>query len=331
MDETRLYGSDPEFFIYKNTINTIYGDIPNIVPPASLIADMGVKFTVSSNNKRILIDKPDYKVIEDGAALEINFKKPFNNTTQLHHTYYQAKDTIQKFLYGIDMHLKLSEDVLGFFNIKDYWEGRDENFIDCVRFGCDPDTFPKLYSMSGFEKDVCKIIDASKHEYRYAGGHIHIQNMTDNPDIYLDNLEYAPIVLDFIVGTINVLLDRGQKIKTQELARLKYYGRPGRVRLQKYSENKNGIEYRPPSNQWITDTYSTNAILQSASIAAHIIERNMAKEFYLEFKGSISKMWDALTCHNKDLSSTLLVDSIVWALNNNLVTLKDVEVIYGKF
>lgn len=331
MEQKRFYGTDPEFFIYKDFVATSHGKLPNIIPPASLIADMGAKFTVSKNNKRVLINTDDYKVIEDGAALEINFNKPFDNTTILHNTFHKAKDSIKRFLYKFDSDLQLSEDVLGFFNIKDYWEGRDENFIDCVRFGCDPDTFPKLYQISGFEKDVCKIIDASKHEYRYAGGHIHIQNMTNNPDIYLDNLEYAPIVLDFIVGTVNVLLDRTAKIKTQELARLKYYGRPGRVRLQKYSENINGIEYRPPSNQWITDIYSTDYMLNSASIAANIIEKDMAKDFYSEFKGKITEMWDALTFHNKDLASNLLVNSIVWALDNNLVTLKEVEVIYGKF
>jgi len=328
----RLFGSDPEFFIYKDNINiNKVGDIPNVIPPAYLMADLNVPFTLSKNGKRVLLDRETYKVIEDGAALEINFKKPFENSTELQHTYYTAKKAIEGFLYNIDRTLKMSTDVLGYFNVKEYWEGRDQNFIDCVRFGCDPDVFPKLYMLSGYEQDTCKIVDASKHEYRYAGGHIHIQNMTNDKDKYLDNLETAPIILDFILGTTNVLLDRSQKIKSQELERLKYYGRPGRIRLQKYTDKINGIEYRPPSNQWITDSYSIDTMLSASSIAANIIENDMAKDFYLDFKDRISEMWEALTTHNKNLAQSILVDSIVWSLNNNLVTLKEVEGIYGKF
>jgi len=209
-------------------------------------------------------------------------------------------------------------------------EKRDKSFTDCVRFGCDPDIFPKYYKLMDFEKEDCKIIDASNHEYRYAGGHIHIQNMSSNSDIYLDNIELAPIIFDFFVGTNNVILERPATILSQEKARLKYYGRPGRIRIQKYNDKVNGIEYRPPSNHWLNDMYHINSILSSAGIAANIIENDGAKKFFETFKDNIITMWSALINHDKVSAKNLLADSLTWALDNNFITFQDLENVYGQ-
>ena len=331
MNTKRFFGSDPEFFIYKDLVKTKFGEIPDIIPPASLIADMGVNFTVSNNNKRVLLDTDAYKWIEDGSALELNFKTPIESSGSLNRLTNSAMSSVRDFLYKLDVNLKLSKNVLGYFDTKKYWEGRSKDFIDCVRFGCDPDVFPKLYEISGFEEETCKIVDASKHEYRYAGGHIHIQNMSKDSDIYLNNLELAPIVLDFLIGTTNIILERDKSIVVQEKARLKYYGRPGRVRLQKYSDKVNGIEYRPPSNQWIGNPYNINSILESANIACNIIESGFAPKFFETFKDKIYVMWDALTKHDKVIAKDLLSDSLVWLLDNNFTTLKELEGVYGTF
>lgn len=330
MDTKRFFGSDPEFFVCKDYIVKDNHSIPCVIPPASLIQDFGMKFTLSKNNKRILLSSDDYNWIEDGSAMELNYKRPFDNSRDLIQTTNQAIRTLSMKLNSIDYDFRVSKDVLGYFDTKKYWEGRDESFIDNVRFGCDPDIFPKLYMLSGFEEDTCKIIDASKHEYRYAGGHIHVQNMSQDSDIYLNNIELAPIIFDFFVGTTNIILERSDTILSQEIERLKYYGRPGRVRLQKYSSKINGLEYRPPSNQWINNPYSVTSILESANISANIVEKGYSKKFFDTFQDRIYDMWDALTKHDKKLSTELFLDSITWALENNLTTLKELEIVYGQ-
>jgi hypothetical protein len=331
MEKKRFFGSDPEFFIYATNKQTACGYIPDIIPPASLITDFGVKFTLSNNNKRILLEDTNYRWIEDGAALELNYKKPFNDTKEFYQVTNDAISNIRYLLSSVNRNFILSKEVLGHFDIEKYWKNRDKSFTDCVRFGCDPDVFPQLYLMTGFEKENCKIVDASKHEYRYAGGHIHIQNMSKNSDVYLNNLELAPIIFDFFIGTTNVLCNRDNRILEQEKARLKFYGRPGRIRIQQYSPRKNGIEYRPPSNQWLNSVYNINSILASVNIAASIIENDNASKFFYKFQDKINDMWTALTTHNKILSLNILSDSLAWALENHFITLSQLENMYGQF
>jgi len=322
----RNFGSDPEYFITdRKTVKTEYGELVNVIPPASLITDLGVQYTFSKNNKRILIDNPDYNWIEDGAALELNYKKPHNNPGELNRVNIAAKRVLKTFLQGIDTSLIYAESVLGYFSLKDFSEGRDASFLDCIRFGCDEDKFPNLYLILGFENETCKIVDASKHEYRYAGGHIHTQNMSKYPDIYVENLEYASILFDFIVGTRNILFEREESILNQEKARLKYYGRPGRVRIQKYSDKVNGLEYRPPSNQWINNAYNCNSILYAVDIASNIVEKGGSKKFFNNFQDRVDEVWSALTLHDKKLSENILVDSLTWAVDNYYTDMEGVE------
>lgn len=322
----RNFGSDPEYFITdKKIVNTEYGDLVNIIPPASLITDLGVKFTMSKNNKRILISNLGYNWIEDGAALELNYKEPQNNPSDLNRLNISAKRALKTFLQEIDTSLTFTENVVGYFDIKKFWEGRDKSFLECVMFGCDPDIFPQLYMLMGFEENVCKIVDASKHVYRYAGGHIHTQNMSKYPNIYVENSEYASILFDFIVGTRNILFEREENILKQELARLKYYGRPGRIRIQNYSDTVNGLEYRPPSNQWINNIYNCNAILYAVDIASNIVEKGGVKKFFNSFQDRVDEVWSALTLHDKKLSENLLVDSLTWAVDNYYTDMEGVE------
>jgi len=322
----RHFGTDPEYFITDgNIVKTEHGNICNIIPPASLITDMKVPFTLSTNNKRILVHEDDFNWIEDGAALELNILHPVKSSGEMYKTVISAKNEIKYFLSKISDTLKIADSVLGYFDIKKFWEGRDESFLQCVMFGCDPDIFPHLYLIMGMEVDNCRIVDASTHTYRYAGGHIHTQNMSDNPDVYVANAEFSAILYDYFVGTANILLKRNKDILPQELARLKYYGRPGRIRLQKYSDKVNGIEYRPPSNQWINDPYNISTILDCANIAATIIEHGGAESFYHTFSDTIMEMWDALTTHNCKVANKLLVNSLTWAVENFYVGLGDLE------
>jgi hypothetical protein len=322
----RHFGTDPEFFITDgNIVDTEHGKICNVIPPAALIADMGIPFTLSKNNKRILVHTDDYNWIEDGAALELNINHPVKSSGEMYKTVISAKNDIKYFLSQISDSLKIASDVLGYFDITKFWEGRDESFLQCVMFGCDPDIFPNLYMMLGFEEDTCKITDASKHTFRYAGGHIHTQNMSNNPDVYVNNAEFASILYDYLVGTANILLKRNDNILPQEKARLKYYGRPGRIRIQKYSDKVNGIEYRPPSNQWINDPYNISTILECANIAATIIEHGGAESFYHTFSDTIIEMWEALTTYNKKLANKLLVNSLTWAVENFYAGLGDLK------
>jgi hypothetical protein len=338
MENLRFFGCDPEFFIYEHNKETEYGNIPFIIPPASLFTDYNIPFTLSPNNKRILLEEGDFRFIEDGAALELNLKRPIKNTMDFNQLISFSMERIREKLYEIFINksnysysrLKLAYDVLGYFSIDKYWKNRDKTFHDCVRFGCDPDIFPEYYLISGFEENTCKEIDARNHEYRYAGGHLHIQNMSDNPDIYYKYVELAPIIYDFFVGTTNVLIRRTENILQQEFARLKYYGRPGRIRLQKYSDKVNGIEYRPPSNQWINNPFSVDVMFNAADVASNIIEYEKAEEFFSTFQDRIYELWKILTNHDKIKCKQMLLDSFEWAFDNHLATISQLEKAAGK-
>jgi len=100
-------------------------------------------------------------------------------------------------------------------------------------FGCDPDF--NIYT--GKEN----IIDSStliKNNHRTAGGHIHIG---------LENPEQHPNIRRTLVQACDVFIGMPLAI-VENTGRKAFYGRAGSYRNKEY-----GIEYRTPSNIWLTN------------------------------------------------------------------------------
>jgi len=236
-----IFGTDPEVFIVDSD--------KNCIPPAALKEDFGMEFV----DDKIMIDGGDWTIIEDGAATEINLK-PSNESDII-------GDRIKRALAELKRVMEKEYDLETIvfptvsFDTKKYWEERGEEFRDCVRFGCDPDL--DIYS-----GEYSTEISADNVPERYGGGHIHMQAPKDNLGLFDETYYHTTLLMDLIVGNSAVAFKRPDILWNEaEKKRLKYYGRPGKIRLQEYPDGTKGIEYRTPSNFWIINPSFTEGLL----------------------------------------------------------------------
>lgn len=125
---------------------------------------------------------------------------------------------------------------------------------DVLVFGCDP-------SINAYEQALMRVeLDASKHEWRYAGGHMHISKPmcyirgkysrdANEGASWMNNQDDVCLfvkMLDLYIGVPLTCLFPGND--TYE--RRKYYGKAGEFRVQNYGTSGEaevmGIEYRTP-------------------------------------------------------------------------------------
>lgn len=236
-----IFGTDPEVFVIDEGRNCI--------PPAALKEDFGMEFV----DEKVIIDGGDWTIIEDGAATEINLA-PSNESDVI-------SDRINRALKELRavMKKRFDLDIVVYptvsFDTKKYWENRGEEFRDCVRFGCDPDL--DIYSGKYSTE-----ISADNVPERFGGGHIHMQAPEDNLGLFDETYYHTTLLMDLIVGNSAVAFKRpNTDWIVAEKKRLKYYGKPGKIRLQEYPDGTKGIEYRTPSNFWITNPVFTDGLL----------------------------------------------------------------------
>jgi hypothetical protein len=277
------FGTDPEVFVVDNN--------GQCIPPAALRDDFGVEFI----DEKTIIEGDDWRIIEDGAATEINIV-PSNSIDTIN-------DRISKALAGLKSFVGDNFDLTTIvyptvpFDVKKYWEERDESFRDCVRFGCDPDL--DIYS-----GEYSKEIAADNVPERFGGGHIHMQAPIDDLAFFEDKYFHVARLMDILVGNTGVAIKRPDKRWVEaEKKRLKFYGKPGKIRLQEYPDGTKGIEYRTPSNFWITNPATAFSLLtlmnsvfslsQNPEDASKFLEDenivNMAPKYIVDFNIKSSK------------------------------------------
>ena len=276
------FGTDPEVFVVDENLSC--------VPPASLREDHGFKFV----DEITLVEEDDWKIIEDGAATEINVA-PADNIDTLYDRISRAIDGVRNFAKdNFNLGIKVSPAVS--FSTKDFWEGRGEDFRSCVMFGCDPDL--DIYS-----GEYSPEIAADDVPERFGGGHIHMQAPVKDNDLFENTYYYATRLMDILVGGASVALIREDNdAVSDEIKRLRFYGMPGKIRLQNYAEGVKGIEYRTPSNFWIKDKKTANFLLslmnsvfnltQHPQDASQILEDTIYKNVpqnIREFKQKLSR------------------------------------------
>lgn len=325
--QLRTFGTDPEFPFSID----IKDKLPMIIPPQSLIEDFGLDFTEDSNEKKQFLSTSHGSVIADGAAFEFNVK-PSTTASALLFSIKSLERSFEMLMqeYSFDKESveeftgRLQYEVVGYFDLDKYWKNRGESFHECVIFGCDQDFQPELYTELGLDHISDKVIDVSAHELRYFGAHLHIMNMGEK-NIYINNCEFAPVVCDFTIGLVNTALYRPNTIVEQEKLRLKYYGRPGRYRLQEYGGDTQGFEYRPLSNFWLKSKGTVEAILSIADVAGLIVEANLSPQFVDDFFIDIPVMWECLLDLDADKSINLLSKTIIWAIDNDIIPIKNID------
>jgi len=235
------FGADPEIFVVDKD--------GNCIPPAALREDFGLKYL----DEKTLINGDGWSIIEDGAATEINFM-PSDDENTIFERIENAITGISKFIKDkFDLETIIFPTVP--FDVKKYWNNRGEEFRDCVRFGCDP-------ALDIYSGEFSTEISADDIPERYGGGHIHMQAPENNMGLFDETYYHATILMDILVGNSGVAFMRPNMnwIKAEK-SRLKYYGRPGKIRLQEYPNGMKGIEYRTPSNFWITNPLVGDALL----------------------------------------------------------------------
>lgn len=252
------FGTDPEIFVLDNDNSCI--------PPAALREDFGINF----EDKITIISGDEWKIIEDGAATEINIL-PSDDPDIFFDRIMRAVSGAENFATKLGLKTTISPTV--HFDTKRFWQGRGENFRDCVRFGCDPDL--DIYS-GEYSSEIC----ADEIDERYGGGHIHMQAPDNNVGIFEDTYYHATRLMDILVGNTAVAFLRKSSEVEKEKARLKFYGRPGKIRLQDYPNGDKGIEYRTPSNFWLKDAkYSTLLLMMMECVFELINHPNDAVKF----------------------------------------------------
>jgi len=313
-------GTDPEYFIYDKLVTIKSYRYPNIIPPAALVTDYGLKLT-EENGKKVLLKEKEFSWTEDGAAIELQVT-PSTTPKDFFSKVISARHSLKRFL--VNHKLELYEGCVGYFDVNKYWKGRDESFRNCVIFGCDPDVVPETYLTLGLDKEP-EQLDVSKHTFRYAGGHIHIQAPEDIPTLFYENYEMLQIAFDFTLG-LGSIKNRANRL-FEESQRLKYYGKPGRIRLQIYNKEKNlyGIEYRSLSNSWVNklgeierNFYMSNLLVESAL-------KGILDNFIGTFYDDIFIVYDAMMSLNEEVADSYLNKYMIWFYENDLLSEKELS------
>jgi len=140
-------------------------------------------------------------------------------------------------------------------------------------FGCAPD-----FNAYTLRQNTPKI-DASRHIYRYAGGHIHLG--VSSPYLKKSSIEYklaktedghikAIKFIDYVTGAILVMMDKGINAKRRRTK----YGTAGCFRPTPY-----GFEYRTPSCWWMKSPAAMSLIFGVVRIAWNMLISKLDEDF----------------------------------------------------
>jgi len=248
-----VFGADPEFFAsYRGRDGFSY-----CMPPVIFRTEFGIPAEENGRHPIFLHCSNEQIVHEDGAAFELTVN-PTKDWHKLFNDINSARDEfndkiLSKFQGTVDPHLKALP-TIG-WDVK-RWKNRGEDFEMATEFGCDPDQ--DLFDL----QSQCHVIDASKHPYRYGGGHIHMSNVAE--------IDTEPLtVLRMMVLAAGLSAVAYSPVPDLEKERTYLYGRPGKFRIQNYPDGTHGVEYRTPSNSWTDNVNLAALIFEAIKIGVH--------------------------------------------------------------
>jgi hypothetical protein len=299
MNDKLLFGADPEIFsVYSSdkAYDEFLAHKEFTYPPAAL-ENVGWLTAIGGDDKHpIYLDKDNFRVIGDGAAFELNFKRPFENPK---HLFEETKNALVELNYLVraisEDTLSLSQHPVVNFDYREFWtdEIKEGNrlwwgFI----FGCDKD-------MDAFNVDwLCEILNERTHPYRYGGGHLHVSGsdkITESPLVYTQ-------LMALHVGNYCIANSPYPEL---EKIRAKYYGKPGKHRIQNYPDGMSGVEYRTPSNSWLSYTNDLwDGMIDQVYRVLKIMD-NLAQA-YNDITKFSEQTIKAITTADQDLSKQLL-------------------------
>jgi hypothetical protein len=242
---TILFGADPEFFAVY-----VKKGKPYCLPPV-FFRKNGVPFQENNRHPIFMHASEGQMIHEDGAAFEMAVP-PSNSWEVLWNRIHTGIEEFNsKFLVNYPV---FEVEGLQAFPTVGWevarWANEGDDFHLSTIFGCDPDI--DLFNT----ERKCRVINASKHKKRYGGGHIHVSG--------IPGLEENPLpALRMMVITAGLAAVGFSHVPDMDRERTYLYGKPGKYRLQTYSDGTIGIEYRTPSNAWTANKELARRIFEA--------------------------------------------------------------------
>jgi hypothetical protein len=286
------FGCDPEVFATYRDKSKFY-----VFPPVAIKRDLGITPSIidrtlpPKNHDVYLKVDGEYQWIHDGVAFELNTFHPFETAIEMNTLITDALGELDKFISSLGLILYQKPVVA--FDPKRFYHNRDDEFIGCVIFGCDADHDAILGDAN------CKVLNVEKHPYRYGGGHIHLGSENpDDIDFIHNNILQMVRLLAITMGNVCIA---GTKYLELEKFRAKYYGKPGRFRPQKW-----GVEYRTPSNSWMSSFETQERIFDAGNYAFYLLQHPDEGEKILD--KYLGLTIQAIEESNQELSKSIVHD-----------------------
>lgn len=290
------FGCDPELFATKENIAPTIPDYAPALPFAlspAVMGNEGFKPLDKEVKHPLYLDGKDYKIVGDGVAYEINLKGPCLSPEEMWEKVNSASFDLQEKLMGYGCSL-YKKPVIN-FDYGRYWkEDMNEGSYEywSTVFGCDPD-------QDAFDTNMVNTIeDVSHHPFRYAGGHFHFSGVEEFE-------KYPRSVIKLLALTVGNYVNSRSWFPDLEKMRAKYYGKPGKYRVQRYPDNSVGVEYRTPSNCWMSFSFDEyKRIFDYVDYAIYLLKNPKAGQKAIANCGVDTVI--AILSADKDLSNDVL-------------------------
>ena len=276
------FGTDPE-------VPAVYlkDGITYVQPAPYFRLELGAEAKKVNTKHPVWFDKYGISIIEDGVAFEFT-TKPTRDWESMYDSIQFGLSELSNILSQYDHHISVQPTAN--YEIERFLDV-DDAYKMCLIFGCDPDKDAILKNY------VCEVIDALRHPYRYFGGHFQVGCM-DARGRRLIQTHYEPFIKLCSIFVGNSVMARSTKTELEQI-RAKLYGQPGRYRIQPW-----GIEYRTPSNSWITNKFTMAKMFRGTEVAFTLLQN--PKEGKAVIKEYLSDTIVALGTANSKLSQDIL-------------------------
>lgn len=262
-----LFGSDPELFVTEKKGGKDYA-----IPVPHFIREFGAPILDIDNAQKhpVLFREDNFSIMMDGVAFEFTLP-PTKTAKKMYNNIQEGIATLSNYVsnYGYNVTIKPTVN----YDYNRFYSEDDILFYQCGIFGCDPDKDAILGD--GYDSPE---IDVTNHEYRYGGGHFHISD--DNKLIRRYPIPMIKL-LAICQGNYSIATSPYPEL---EKKRAWKYGQPARYRIQNYKGGQIGVEYRTPSNHWISSLETVEGMYHYAERAYNYLkeERIDVIEEYLD-------------------------------------------------
>ena len=245
---TLTFGTDPEVFAVINE--------DEVISPALLNRFSNLEFLNQDPKHPTFIENDKFIWMMDGVACELTLKNPYQDPKLMREDLNNSLDSLQERISKLSYegnYLRVSKKPVVRIDPDKYLPYlNDELIYQGFIFGCDPD---KDAIIPDYE---CSILDVMEHPFRYGGGHLHFGSTDKELRDYIKSNVHNFIHL-LAIGVGNLCIAKSIYPK-EDKDRVFHYGKPGRYR----DDKKYGIEYRTPSNSWLSNLNMLEEIFETA-------------------------------------------------------------------